>query len=225
MAIQNLTDVVAVSLQRVWETAMGFIPSLVGALVVFVLGLVIASGLGTLVEKVFDALRLDHFLTKMGLAPHFERGGMKLQASKFLGQLVNWFLILVFLLAASDILGLYALSAFLRDVLNYVPNVIAAILIMLAAFVVGSLLRRIVSASVMSAQLHAARFLGSLTWWTVILFGFFAALVQLNVAATIVNNIVMGFIGMIALAGGLAFGLGGKEYAAHLIGKLREHTE
>lgn len=204
---------------------MGFIPSLVGALVVFVLGLVIASGLGTLVEKVFDALRLDHFLTKMGLAPHFERGGMKLQASKFLGQLVNWFLILVFLLAASDILGLYALSAFLRDVLNYVPNVIAAILIMLAAFVVGSLLRRIVSASVMSAQLHAARFLGSLTWWTVILFGFFAALVQLNVAATIVNNIVMGFIGMIALAGGLAFGLGGKEYAAHLIGKLREHTE
>ena len=181
--------------------------------------------LGALVEKIFEAIKLDSLLGRMGLGPYFERAGMRLRASRFLGQIVNWFLVIAFLLAASDVLGLFALSAFLKDVLFYIPNIVAAVLIMLAAVVLGNVLRKIVQASVMSARLHAANFLGTLTWWAVVIFGLLAALVQLNVAVAVIQTLVTGLIAMLALAGGLAFGLGGKDYAAYLIGKLRDHTE
>ncbi len=214
-----------VSLQNVWMQVASFLPNLIGALIVLVIGLIVAAGLGTLVEKIFEALRLDAFLAKLGLRPFFERAGLQLRGSYFLGKLVYWFIVIAFLLAACSSLGLYALSSFLAAVLAYLPNVIAAVLIMLAAVVLANFVRRIVTASVLSAKLHAAHFLGTLTWWSVVIFGFLAALSQLQIAVTIIQSIVTGFIAMLALAGGLAFGLGGREYASHLLGRLRERTE
>jgi Conserved TM helix len=225
MIVQSWTDIVAGSLQNLWYGFINFIPNVIGAIIVLIIGLIVAAGLGTLVQKIFEAVQLDGFLGKLGLKPYFERAGMKLRASYFLGRLVYWFIVIAFLLAASDSLGLFALSAFLTSILNYLPNVIAAVLIMLAAVVVASFLRRTVVASVLGAQLSAPHFLGALTWWTVVIFGFLTALTQLNIAATIIQTIVTGFIAMLALAGGLAFGLGGKDYAHHLLDKLKDRTE
>ncbi len=225
MLVQTWTNVVAASLQNVWYQFAGFIPNLVGAIIVLIVGLIVAAGLGTLVEKIFEALRLDQFLEKLGLKPYFDRAGMRLRGAYFLGRLVYWFIAIAFLLAASDTLQLYALSDFLNSVLGYLPNVVAAVLIMLAAVVLANFIRRIVTASVMSAKLHAAHFLGTLTWWSIVVFGFLAALAQLQVAVAIIQTLVTGFIAMLALAGGLAFGLGGREYAAHLVERLKERTE
>jgi hypothetical protein len=225
MVIQNWTDVIVGSLQSLWLGVAAFLPNLLGAIVVFIVGLVVAAGLSTLVEKIFEAIKLDSFLGHLGIQPYFERAGLRLRGARFLGQLVNWFLIIAFLLAASDILQLSALSEFLRNVLLYIPNVAVAVLIMLAAVVVGNFLRRIVIASVLSAKLHAAHFLGTFTWWVVVIFGIFAALTQLNIAVEIINTIITGVIAMLAIAGGLAFGLGGRDYAAHLLQKLRDRTE
>jgi hypothetical protein len=122
-------------------------------------------------------------------------------------------------------LGLGALSVFLRDVLAYMPNIVVAVLIMLAAVVLANLVRRVVIASVLSARLHAAHFLGTLAWWSLVVFGILAALVQLDIAVAIINTVITGIIAMIALAGGIAFGLGGRDYAAHLLKKLQEQTE
>ena len=225
MIIQSWTDVVVGSLQNLWFGFVSFVPNLIAALVVLIVGLIVAAGLGTLVEKIFDAIRLDRFLEKVGLKPYFDRAGIKLRGAYFLGRLVYWFIVIAFLLAVSSSLGLYALSGFLTNILNYLPNVIAAVLIMLAAVVLGNFLRRIVTASVMGAKLHAAHFLGSLTWWVIVVFGLLAALTQLNIAADIINSIVTGFIAMLALAGGLAFGLGGRDYAGYLVNKLKDRTE
>ncbi len=224
MIYQSWADVIVRSLQNSWAGVIGFLPTLIGALIIFVIGLVVASVLAAVVEKIFDALKLDTLLGKLGLEPYFTRAGLRLRGARFLGQLVNWFLIIAFLLAASDILGLFALSSFLRDVLFYIPNIIVAVLIMLAAVVLGNFLRHVVTASVMSAKLHASHFLGTLTWWSIVIFGLLTALVQLNVAASIINSLITGFIALLALAGGLAFGLGGKGYAEYLLGKLRDHT-
>jgi hypothetical protein len=196
--------------------------------VILLIGLIVAATLGTFVEKVFEAIKLDSFLGSLGLTPYFERAGMRLRGSRFLGQLVKWFLVIAFLLAASDILGLHALSIFLGQVLVYLPNVFVAALIMLAAVLLANFLRKIISASVMSARLHAGQFVGTLAWWTVVVFGFVAALEQIlpeGGATQIIQTLVTGFIAMLALAGGLAFGLGGRDYAAHLLNKLREQTE
>jgi hypothetical protein len=225
MTVQSWTDIVVVSLQNLWAGVVNFIPTLVGALVVLLVGLIVAFGVGTAIEKIFEAVKLDAFLSRLGVGHFFERANLKLRASYFLGRLVYWFVTVAFLLAASDILGLGALSGFLQDVLGYLPNVILAVLILLAAVVVANFVRHVVRASVLGARLHAARFLGTLSWWSVIVFGFLAALVQLNVAVSIINSIVTGVIAMLALAGGLAFGLGGRDYAAYLVNKLRDHTE
>jgi hypothetical protein len=225
MVIQTWTDVVVNSFATLWVGFMEYIPRIIGALVVLIIGLIVAAGLDALVEKVFAVIKLDVFLEKLGLKPIFERAGIKLRGAYFLGKLVYWFVVVAFLLAVSDSLGLYALSGFLVSVLGYLPNVIAAVLILLASLVVGHFLRRIVTASVLSAKLHAAHFLGTLVWWVVVVFGFLAALSQLNIAAVMVQTLVTGFIAMLALAGGLAFGLGGKDYANYLLNRLKDRTE
>lgn len=225
MVVQDWTTLVGTSLQGLWLGVVDFLPALIGALIILLVGLIVAFGVGTAVEKIFEVLKLDSFLSKLGLTPYFERANLRLRVSYFLGRLVYWFIVVGFLLAVADMLRLEALSEFLKEVLGYLPNVIVAVLIMLAAVVVANFVRHTVRAGVASAKLHGSRFLGTLSWWAVIVFGLLAALVQLNVAVSIINSIVTGFIAMLALAGGLAFGLGGRDYAAYLINKLREHTE
>lgn len=225
MLIQSWTDVLVSSLQNLWIVVLGFLPSLIGALVIFIVGLIVAAGLGSLVEKVVAALKLDALLRKLGLEEYTRRANMELNSGHFVGRIVYWFLVLAFLLAASDILGFYALSSFLRDVLLYVPNLVIAVLIMVAAFVAANILQGLVRASVMAAKLHAAKFLGGGVWWVVMVFGGLAALFQLGVATSIINTLITGLIAMLALAGGLAFGLGGKDYAAHLMKRLQDELD
>jgi len=225
MVIQDWTSLIISSFQNLWVGAVEVLGKVIGALIVLLVGLIIASGIGALVEQIVKAIKLDKGLRSLGVEEYFNRAGLELNSSKFFGKLVYWFLVVVFLLAVSDILGFYALSDFLRQVLLYLPNVVVAVLIMLAAVVIANFLRHLVKASVKSAGLHAAGFLSTLTWWSVIIFGLLAALLQLGIAVSIINTLITGLIAMFALAGGLAFGLGGKEYASHLINKLREHVE
>lgn len=225
MVIQDWTAVVVSSLQDLWVSFVGVLGNIVGALVVLIIGLVVATGLAALVERVVTLVKLDKALVSLGLKEYFDRAGIQINSGKFLGKLVYWFLVVVFLLAATDILGFYSLSNFLREALLYIPNVIVAVLIMLATFVIGNFMRNLVRASVKGAKLHASNFLSSLTWWAVVVFGLLTALSQLGIAVSIINAVITGIVAMLALAGGIAFGIGGKEYASHLIEKFRGNIE
>jgi len=225
MAAYSWSDVFIVALQNAWVTVINFLPSLIGALIILIIGLLIAAVLRAIFEKVVDALRVDMLLKKLGVEKFVERAGMRLNSGKFIGGLVYWFFVVVVVLTIADVLGLGGLTIFLNSVLLYFPSVIVAVLIMLATLVVANFLRSLVRHSVMSARLHAPKFLGALTWWAVVVFGFLAALLQLGVAVQLIYTIVTGVIAMLALAGGIAFGLGGKEYAATMIERLRDHTE
>lgn len=213
------------SLQNLWIDVVAFIPTLLGAIIVFIIGLIVASALGTLVGKIIGLLQIDSGLRKLGVGKYFERASVKLDTALFFDRVVFWFLVIAFLLAATDILQFFALSAFLRDVLAYIPNIVIAVLIMLAAVILGNFVEKVVKGSVLSAKLHAASFLGALTWYSIVIFGFLAALSQLNVAVTIINTVITGLIAMIALAGGIAFGVGGKKYAEDLIDAFRKKIE
>lgn len=225
MMIQSWTEAMVNSLQNILAGTLSFLPSLIGALIIIIVGLIVASGLRALIERIVVALKIDSILKSIGLSPFFERANIQINAGKFLGLLIYWFLVIVFVLAATDILGLFGVSLFLRDILTYIPNIIVAVLIMLVAVILANFLRSLVRASVTSAQLHASKFLGTLAWWTTIIFGLLTALIQLGIATTIINTLITGLIAMIAIAGGIAFGLGGKDYAAHLLEKLRQETE
>lgn len=225
MLIQNWTDVLVGSLQNLYVQVLNFLPSLIGALVVFVVGLIVAAGLGALVEKIVGALKLDTLFRKMGFEEYTKRANIELNIGHFLGQIVYWFLVLSFLLAASDILKFYALTGFITDVLIYLPNLIIAVLIMLASLVIANVVKKLVRASVMGAKLHIAKFLGSAAWWVIVVFGILASLVQLGIAVSIINTLITGIIAMLALAGGLAFGLGGKDYASEIIREVRDELQ
>lgn len=225
MVVQSWADVLVSSFQTLWSGFIVFLPKFIGALIVFLIGLIVANGLGALVIQIVKAIRLDKLLEKIGLKAFFERAGWNLNAGKFLGELVRWFFIIVFLLAAVDILKLYGLTSFLSSILLYIPNIIIAVLIMLAAVVIGNFLRGLIRGTVKGVKMHSAKLLSSITWWAILVFGFFAALLQLGVAVSIVNTLITGIIAAIAIGGGIAFGLGGKEYASHLIAQFRDRIE
>lgn len=225
MVIQSWADLLVASFQQVWVQFIGFVPQLLGAVIVFVVGLIVAAGLSALIEKLIGMLKIDKALVKVGVEKYVERAGLRLNSGRFLGQVVYWFIVITFLLASSDLLGFFALSGFLGKVLLYIPQVVIAVLIMLVTVVVANFLRKVVKASVMGAKLHSANFLGAITWYAVIIFGFATSLAQLGLDVTILNTLITGIIAMFAIAGGIAFGIGGKEYASHLIEKFRGQVE
>ncbi len=224
MFVQTWADVITYSLQNLWAGFVMFLPSFLGALIVLIIGLIIAAGLGKIIEKLVDTIKVDRLLEQLGLNKIMERADIRLHSGRFVGALVQWFFIIVTLLAVSDVLKLAAFSDFLKQVLLYVPNIVIAVLIMLAGVVVATFLAKLVRASVLAVRLHSAHFLGALTKWAVLVFAFLAALSQLGVAGALVNTLIMGFVAMLALAGGLAFGLGGRDVAAAWLEKVKSEV-
>lgn len=225
MVIETWLNVLRASIQNLWLTVANFLPSLIGALIVLVIGLIVAVVLEKVVERLVYYLKLDVLLKRVGVEALVAKANMRLNAGRFLGRVVYWFFILAFVLAASDILGFFTLSNFLRDVLNYVPNILVASLILLASLVFASFLRGLVRAAVMGAGMHGAKGVGAVAWWAVVIFGLLTALVQLGVAVSIINTLITGLIAMLALAGGLAFGLGGKEWATRMFQRIQDEFE
>jgi small-conductance mechanosensitive channel len=222
MFVQDFGDVVIASLQNLWNIFVSFIPELVVAFLVIVIGWAIAAALGRVVAQIIHALRIDQLLEKLGFRGPVERAGLRLDSGHFLGQLVKWFLILVFVLAAANILGLSEVAGFLQEVIFYIPNVVVAALILLVAAGFASFLQRLIRASVDAAGMMNAGFLGSLAKWAILILAFLAALDQLGVARAFITTLLQGFVAMLAIAGGLAFGLGGQGAAKDFVAKLRE---
>lgn len=220
MVLQAWGDVIMASLQQVWASVANFVPLFIGALVVFLIGWIIAVALGKLVEQVVRALKVDQLLSKLEFERALERAGWKLDSGMFVGGLVKWFLIVVFLLAAANILGLREVSDFLRDVLLYIPNVVVAALILIIAALVAGVVERTVRGAVEAAG-YRGSLVGVVARWSIWVFAFVAVLQQLGIATQLVQTLVTGLIAALAVAFGLAFGLGGKDAAAAFLDKLR----
>ncbi len=218
------SDLVRASLLTLWGKVAGFVPQLVAAIVVFLVGWLIAVLLGKLAWHIIKIVKLDRGLEAIGFKKVWERSGYKLNSPMFFYELVKWFFIIVFLMAATDILGLVEVTAFLKSVVLYLPNVFVAALVLLIGVLVAKFLEGLVRGSVKAAQLVSANFLGSLTKWAVVIFSLLVALSQLKVADEIIRIVVMGVVAAGALALGLSFGLGGKSHAEDYISKMRQHV-
>lgn len=218
---QTWADVTIQSFQSLWGGFIGFLPNLIGAAIVFLIGWAIAIGLEKLVDQVIKVVRIDPLLEKMGVGRGLEKAGFKINTGEWLGLLVKWFIMIVFLMAATEILGLREVTTFLRSVLYYIPNVIVAALIILIAVWAANILHRIILVSATASNVGAINLSASLTKWSIMIFGLLAALVQLGIAPSLIQTLVTGFVAMVAIAGGVAFGLGGKEMATDLLDKFK----
>ncbi len=219
------SDIVRNSLLTLWGGVAIFLPQLIAAVVVFLVGWLIAELLGKLAYHVVKILHVDNALSKVGFRQAWERSGFKLDTPMLFYELVKWFFVVVFLMAATNILGLVQVSEFLRSVVFYLPNVIVAAVILLIGILVAKFLEGVVKASVKAAGLMSSNFLGAITKWAVVVFSLLIALAQLQVAGDIIKIVITGLIAAGALALGLSFGLGGVKHADDMIGKLRRRIE
>lgn len=223
MTAQTWGDVLRASFQQLWSGVAQFLPKILVAVVVLIIGWIIAAAVGKLIAKVIKAFRVDKALQGLGAEGPISRAGFKLDAGSFIGALVKWFLFIVFVVAAMDVLRLTQVNIFLRDVvLGYLPRVIIAALILIIAAALADLAKRIISGSAKAANLASAGFMGGIAKWAIWIFAILAALYELGVASALIQTIFTGFIAMLAIAAGLAFGLGGKEAASRYIEKLRQ---
>lgn len=222
MFLTTWADVLSQSFQNIFYGLVAFIPNLVVAIVIFIVGWLVGVGLGRVVCQIVDALKIDQALRSTGLERLLSRAGFQLSAGRFLGFLVEWFFIIVFLVAALDVLHLTTVNLFISDVvLGYLPQVIVAVLILLVAAVVAEAAERVIVGSAKAASLHSANFLGKVARYAIWVFALLAALAQLNVATAFVQTLFTGVVIAVALGLGLAFGLGGQAAAARYLEKLQ----
>lgn len=221
MIIQTWTESTVAALQNAWIGFVSFMPQLIGALLIMVVGWFISVGLGKLVTKLLGLLKLNQLLEKWGWKEALARADFKVDAAGFIGGIFQWALFLVFLIAAADTLNLPQFSSFLGRVLGYVGNIIIAAFIFVAAAIIADILEKIVVASVEKTRMANSRTIGHLAKWAVWIFAISIILLQLGVAPSLINTLVMGLVGMFAIAGGLAFGLGGKDLAADILAGLK----
>lgn len=209
------------SFQNLWGGVIAFIPKFLIALIIFIIGWIIAVSLGKVAAQIIRLAKIDSVFHNLGFQEPIERAGFKLDVGAFIGGLIRWFFIVVFLVAAVDVLGLEQVNEFLASVvLVYIPNVIVAAIILVAAAMLADVMQKIVVGSAKAAHLPSSDFLGGITKWAIWIFALLAALFQLGIAGPFVQTLFTGFIAALAIALGLAFGLGGKESAARFIAKL-----
>lgn len=209
------------ALNNLWLRFVEFLPALIGALIVFFAGWFVAVLIGKAVERVVRVLKIDKLIEKEGVKNTFRKAGLELKVAVFVGEIVKWFLIIAVLIAATDILGLTQVSIFLNRVIFFIPNLIVAIIILVVAVLVANFVYRVTVAGVQGAGFTSARFVASLAKWAILIFAFLAALVQLDIAVSLIQTLFIGIVAMLALAGGLAFGLGGRDAAARFIENMK----
>jgi len=221
MMFNTWADVLSQSFQNLSYGLVAFIPNLIVAIVIFIVGWLVGVGLGRVVAQIVNALRVDQALRATGLERVLSRAGFEMSSGKFLGFLVKWFFIVVFLVASLDVLHLTVVNLFISDVvLGYLPQVVVAVLILLVAAVVAEAVERLVTGSAKAASIRAAGFLGKVARYAIWVFALLAALAQLNVATAFMQTLFMGIVIAVSLAIGLAFGLGGQKAAERYIDNL-----
>jgi hypothetical protein len=225
MYIQTWGEVFTQSLQNVWLGVASFVPNLVIAIVILAIGWILAVLVEKLVEHLFKALKVDVALKSAGLEDVVKRAGHNLNSGLFVGALVKWFIIVVFLMSSFDVLGLAQFTVFLRQVVGYLPQVIVAVLILMVAMVVGNTMERIVIASSKATNVRSAEMLGHVTRWAIWIFAILTALFNLGIAPSIIQTVITAVFAGAALAIGLSFGLGGKDYAQKILEKTMKRWE
>ena len=216
-------DMFRQSLQDIWLGTASFLPKLIIALVILIIGWVFGGIVDKVIAQIIRSMKIDNVLRSAKVDQLLGRAGFNLDSGRFIGGLIKWFIIVVFLVASFDVLGLTQVNVFLQQVvLVYLPKVIVAVLILLVAAVIAEVLERIVVGAAKAAEIKSAKLAGKITHWSIWIFAILTALVQLDIAAAFVQTLFTGVIVAISLALGLSFGLGGQEAAARMIEKVRQ---
>lgn len=198
------------------QNFLGFLPALIGALLVLILGWIISGFLAGLVEKALKTVGFERASETTGISGFIRQAGSGWTASKIVAEIVKWAIRLIAIQAAASILGLSQISAAINAVLLWLPNLVVAMVIIVVAALIANFVAGIVRGAASEMGFTAPGLLASIARYAIIVFAVVAALNQLGIAPTVVNTLFIGTVGAVALAFGLAFGLGGRDVASRL---------
>ena len=205
------------ALQNLWQGFLSFIPVLLGAIIVFVIGWFVSVGVGKLITEILKRVKFNQIFEKGGWKSALEKAEIKVDPSGFIGAIIKWILVIVFLLAAVEILGLIQFAGFLKSVLVYLPNVIVASLIFVVTVILVDIVEKIVRAAVESIKVGYGAIVSAVIKWSIWVFALLAILHQLGIAKPFMETLFTGLVAMLVISLGIAFGLGGKEVAAEIL--------
>lgn len=226
MEMYTWSDILVASFQAVWANVITFVPTIIFAVLIFLVGWLLSVIVGRLVVQVIGALKIDHALQSAGVGDIIKRLGFTLNSGMFFASLIRWFIILVFLVASLETVGFTQITLFLQDVvLNYVPKVIVAVLMLVIGAIVADMVKRLIVRSASAAHISTAGFLALTAQWSIWIVTIFAALNQLQIASEFLQSLFTGIVVALSLAFGISFGLGGQKAAAELIEKMKRDIE
>ncbi len=208
------------ALQDLWISFLYFIPNLIGAIIVFMVGWLVSVWVGMAVTKVLNWLKLNQVFAKCHWDQALEKAGIKADVAGFIGQVCRWILIITFLSASVEVLGLIAFAGLLAKVVAWLPNVIVVVLIMVVAMIVADILEKIVVVSLAKAKIKHIHLASLTVKWSIYIFSLFAILMKLNIASFLIQTLFTGLVGVLVIAGGLALGLGAKDVTKDLLEDL-----
>ena len=193
------------------------IPKILGFLVILIIGWLIASAVAAAVAALLRAVRFNDLARRSGFAGFVEQMGIRQDAAGVLAEVAKWFVRLIVLVTAFDALGLPAVSQVLQQLLLWLPNLVVALVVLVLAGLAANALANLVRGSAREAGLGNPELLATVARVAVWGFAIVVAVNQIGVAETLVNTLFMAIVGALALALGLAFGLGGRETAAQIV--------
>jgi len=195
--------------------------NIIVAILIFSAGWIAADFIGKVVGKIVHRMKLDFFFKEMGLEKVLNKGNLKLNSGAFVAGVIKWFVVAIFFMASLQVLGLDAVSDFIKTVLiGYIPKVVIAVLILLVAIIISEVVDKLVVAVTSAGHLKSSKALGALAKWSVIIFAILAVLVQLDIAPSLIQILLIGIVSALSLGFGLAFGLGGKDAASRAIDSI-----
>ena len=209
------------ALSEVLQGFVNFLPLLIGALVILIVGWFIAGAVGRVVTELLRRIKFNQVFERGSWKRALEKAEFKVDPSGFIGVIFKWVLVIVFLMAAVEILGLPQFANFLDRVVGFLPNIIVAVLIFVVTVIIADIVEKIVRAGVEGMQVGYGQIVSAIVKWSIWTFAFLAILMQLRVAPALIHTLFQGLIALIVISGGLAFGLGGKEVAGEILRDLK----
>ena len=213
--VSDWGDAVFLALSNALNTFLAAIPQVVGALLIIVIGWVVAGALARITTEVLKRAGADRLFAEHGGDVYGSRS-RRIQPSVVMGELVKWLIRIVFLVAAANVLGMPQVSELLNQILLWIPNLIVAAIILLLAPLLGRFVRGAIEVGAGEMGFTNAPLLGRIAEIAIVAFAVVIAINQIGIAATLVNTLFIGVVGAVALAFGLAFGLGGRDVAARI---------
>lgn len=225
MIITDWTDIVRDSWLNIWDRFINFLPNIIGATIILVVGWLVGILVAIVIDRLFRIIGLQTLFEKAKVEDVLKKASAEKDATALLASVAKWIIYLVAFIAAANTLSLPDVAGFLDRVLAYVPMAVAAGAILLIGVVLANFLSTVIRGSVQVSALGSADTIAAIVRYSIIVFAFLAALAQLGIAETMINTLFIGVVALIAIAGGLAFGLGGQTHAKEWLDHLKKQLK